>query len=77
MKPGDTRKWQGYIESSLHSLLSQLYPGYVATYDRYRKTVGPHCSFCRKSAEFMFLAEVKRNKDFLERFKNDNFVGYS
>jgi hypothetical protein len=76
MNSSDLPKWQRLIENALQGVLKKRYPGYVDTYNRFRKKNGPNCPFCKSSAKFMYLSELSRDTDFLRRFENDDWQGY-
>ena len=64
------------METTLHDMLVAKYPGEMATYDRFRKSNGPHCAYCRSAAKLVFKFEAVANPEFLDRFKNNNWEGY-
>jgi hypothetical protein len=77
MNPDTVRKFQKLLEGELNSLLRELYPNYMTTYEQYKKRTGGHCPFCKAGARYMFNSEFARNgQDFINRFNNDNWEGY-
>jgi len=73
----ELKRFQRVVEGPLESFLIELYPGYMATYQKFRKAIGPHCVYCKAAAKTMYAFEIKRKgDDFLERFKNGNWNEY-
>lgn len=73
----ELKKFQRVIEGPLESLALSLYPEYMATYQRFRKAVGPQCAYCKSAAKTIYAFEMKRKgDDFIERFKNGNWSDY-
>jgi len=74
----DLKSFQNVIEKKIRIPLEERYPNYVMQYFRYRERVGPHCTFCRSAARFMFVSEVHRlGQEFVNRFRDDNWENYS
>lgn len=73
----DLIEWQRYIEGELNGILQRKYPQYMSTYTRFREKIGPHCAYCKAAAATMFALERKNNPEFMERFTNGNWSGYS
>lgn len=70
------RAWQHILETELHDYLANKYPGEIATYDRFRKSTGPHCAYCKSAAKLVFKFEAVARPDFLDRFKENRWDGY-
>lgn len=61
----------------VRKVLSGRYSGYMETYIRFRDKIGPQCIMAKKAATYMYLSEVSRSKDFIERFDTNEWMGYS
>jgi hypothetical protein len=74
----DTRLFQNALEGSLSRLVDSLYPAYYKQYWNYRNKIGPHCPMCKAAARHIYVEEVKRKgQEFIQRFKENDWVGYS
>lgn len=76
MDKNTLKHWQIILEGPLNDYLSKKYPGEMATYTRFRKKVGPQCAFCKTAAKIIFKYEAVANKEFLNRFQNNDWSGY-
>ena len=70
------KRWQRVLEGPLHDYLLDKYPSYMGTYDRFRRSSGPQCSFCKGAARTIFKMEAVDRKEFLLAFKENNWNGY-
>ena len=54
--------WRGILEGSARDTLTELYPGYMNTYFRFKARTGPNCPYCISVLKNLYVRELDRLK---------------